>query len=379
MRTREIPRLPTLPPPKPNVPWAPIDAKPDFETPSEGFCGRQSVAVPTFSPPKPGCVWAPTGSEPRFRAPPEGFCGRPSMRKPDSRHHARGFVGANRHETTIPCPTRGVLWAPRRAKVGFAGPLGAWVPEDAKPRFVTPCEGFCGRQPCRSPRLGSEDGPVWVSNAASRPGAACGWVGGAVGQRTVHSAYLRPVDLPCPRRAEKRKGPPAAPPRGKTGSGYRRPARAARRLRSGIVFFCPYIMRDRPEKVKPRFVPDHEPDAPPIAVRSPRSERGSESRASMGPRLISRGKATASATTILVAMTSMGPRLISRGKGWPPTDRATGPCFPRLISRGPIEANGSSHAIGQGNNCFPRLISRGPIEARDPARRFRSRPASFRG
>ena len=290
MRTREIPRLPTLPPPKPNVPWAPIDAKPDFETPSEGFCGRQSVAVPTFSPPKPGCVWAPTGSEPRFRAPPEGFCGRPSMRKPDSRHHARGFVGANRHETTIPCPTRGVLWAPRRAKVGFAGPLGAWVPEDAKPRFVTPCEGFCGRQPCRSPRLGSEDGPVWVSNAASRPGAACGWVGGAVGQRTVHSAYLRPVDLPCPRRAEKRKGPPAAPPRGKTGSGYRRPARAARRLRSGIVFFCPYIMRDRPEKVKPRFVPDHEPDAPPIAVRSPRSERGSESRASMGPRLIRRGK-----------------------------------------------------------------------------------------
>ena len=57
----------------------------------------------------------------------------------------------------------------------------------------------------------------------------------------------------------------------------------------------------------------------------------------MGPRLISSGKATASATTILVAMTSMGPRLISRGKGWPPTDRAASPTAsmgPRLISRG---------------------------------------------
>ena len=36
--------------------------------------------------------------------------------------------------------------------------------------------------------------------------------------------------------------------------------------------------------------------------------------------------------------------------------------FPRLISRGPIEAKGRTQ-LGVDMNRFPRLISRGPIEA----------------
>ena len=71
------------------------------------------------------------------------------------------------------------------------------------------------------------------------------------------------------------------------------------------------------------------------------------------------------------------PRLKSRGPieagclalSRPPRSR-----FPRLKSRGPIEAT-SCRASESPNGDFPRLKSRGPIEASDSARWSRSRTA----
>jgi len=205
----------------------------------------------------------PIVAKTRFVTPCEGFCGRQATRKPDSRPHPRGLVGAKTRESR------------------FREALGAWVPKDAKPRFVTPPEGCCGRQPCRSPRPASEGRAVWVSNAALPPGAA--WAG--LVELSVNGRFILRISpqSSCLARSAPRTGKAAR------GAGARRPAldpagrpaRAARLLRPRIVFLCPPIMRDRPEKVKPRFVPDNEPCRRPPSSRSaapfllsPRSRAG---------------------------------------------------------------------------------------------------------
>ena len=141
--------------------------------------------------------------------------------KPDWRTAQGGLVGAKRPQTAIRVPTRGDLWAPT----------------DAKWRFVTPCEGICGCQGRGNAVSGPNRGHLW---APTRPiathrlrGRGCvvverriaprrgrGRVGRVVGQRTVHSAHLPPVELPCPRCSENREGRPRRR-RGQTGSGYR--------------------------------------------------------------------------------------------------------------------------------------------------------------
>jgi len=118
------------------------------------------------------------------------------------------------------------------------------VPGDAKRGFATPCEGDCGRQGRGNAVSGTNRGDVW---APTRPiatprlrGPGCvgvarriaprrgmGRVGRVVGQRTVHSAYLPPVELPYPPRAANHAGRPRRR-RGQTGSAYHRPARSRR-------------------------------------------------------------------------------------------------------------------------------------------------------
>ena len=118
------------------------------------------------------------------------------------------------------------------------------MPGDAKRGFATPCEGDCGRQGRGNAVSGTNRGDVW---APTRPiatprlrGPGCvgvarriaprrgmGRVGRVVGQRTVHSAYLPPVELPYPPRAANHAGRPRRR-RGQTGSAYHRPARSRR-------------------------------------------------------------------------------------------------------------------------------------------------------
>ena len=175
-----------------------------------------------------GDLWVPHRTKFRFATPYEGSCGCQATRNGDSRRRARGIVGARGAET----------------------------------RFWGPTEGMCGRQPGRSPRLASEGRAAWVSHAALRPGAAwAGSVESLVNGRSI--LRISPLSSYLTRRAPRT----TQAARG-AGAGRRarhttgRPARAARLLRPRIVFLCPPIMRDRPVKVKPRFVPADEPHRP---------------------------------------------------------------------------------------------------------------------
>ena len=90
------------------------------------------------------------------------------------------------------------------------------MPGDAKRGFATPCEGDCGRQPGRSPRLASEGRAAWVSHAALRPGAAwAGSVESLVNGRSILriSPRLSYLTRRVPRTTQ-------------TGSAYHRPARS---------------------------------------------------------------------------------------------------------------------------------------------------------
>jgi len=138
-----------------------------------------------------GVLWVPSDAKTRFPAPPEGSCGRQDARKSVSR--GIGGVGTKGRETSVRHATRGVLWAPTLpiATSRFRGPSRVGVE-----RRIAPWRGM-------------------------------GRVGRVVGQRTVHSAHLPPVELPCPQRAENREGRPRRR-RAQTGFGSRRPARSRR-------------------------------------------------------------------------------------------------------------------------------------------------------
>ena len=137
------------------------------------------------------------------------------------------------------------------------------MPGARKPGFGARPRGLVGAsQLCRSPPLASAAG-LCVSNAALRPGAACARAGRTGWSTDGPFCISPPVELPCRHRADNRaarrpRGCAARPALHTAG----RPARAARLLRPGMVFLCPPIMRDRPEKVKPRFVPDNRPHRP---------------------------------------------------------------------------------------------------------------------
>ena len=189
-------------------------------------------------------------------------------------------MGAKRRENPIPGPTRGVLWAPRRAKVGFARhwgrgyqrtrnlgssrhPRGVVGANPADRHVPLPRAEPCGCRTRHCPP--ARHGPGW-SSCRSTDGSFC-------------ASPPSRVALPAARREPGR--PPAAPARRPALDPAGRPARAARLLRPRIVFLCPPIMRDRPEKVKPRFVPDNEPCRRPPSSRSaapfllsPRSRAG---------------------------------------------------------------------------------------------------------
>jgi len=214
-----------------------------------------------------------------------GDCGYHTARNSDSRRHTRGLVGARRRETAIRDAIRGDLWVPHRTKFRFATPYegscgcqatrngdsrrrarGIVGARGAETRFWGPTEGMCGRQPGRSSRRASEDRAVWMLNAALRPGAAwAGSVESLVNGRSILriSPRLSYLTRRVPRTTQAVRGAGAG-----AGAGRRArhttgpPARATRLLRPRIVFLCPPIMRDRPVKVKPRFVPADEPHRP---------------------------------------------------------------------------------------------------------------------
>ena len=140
---------------------------------------------------------------------------------------------------------RGGLWAPGARRRGFATQPRRFVGANPADRHVAP------------PRAGCVDVERRIA-----PRRDMDRVGRVVGQRMVHSAYLPPVELPYPPASREPRGPPAALARRPALDTAGPPTRAARLLRPRIVFLCPHILRDRPEKVKPRFGPTLEPHRP---------------------------------------------------------------------------------------------------------------------
>ena len=75
------------------------------------------------------------------------------------------------------------------------------------------------------------------------------------------------------------------------------------------------------------------------------------------------------------------PRLINRGPieaNYAPLSQPQKAGFPRLINRGPIEATGTAFRLWSPGQ-FPRLINRGPIEAAPIERRSDPHHQDFRG
>jgi len=185
----------------------------------------------------------------------------------------------------------------------------------AEARVRGPTEGICGRQPGRSPRLASKGRAVWLSNAALRPGTAgAGSVESLVNGRSIlriypQSSYLAGI---APRTGKAARGAGAGRPALDTAD---RPARAARLLRPRIVSLCPLIMRDRPEKVKPRFVPAPEPHRP---------ARPSGATAQPGSRA-SRPSLAGGTPTRASAPKSFGSSGFGRGRSRPQTAARDGP------------------------------------------------------